>query len=288
MIHQIPPIKKCAAECLVPLDECSWSEEEVPLGQRGVRFSWLYDFVSRIWADTDSFITGIWKHYRSTQRASMYGPWDNIPWPEMPEYPEDLVETVRMTRDLVSNLIIPLTRPISAPLYARIPIEHRGRPSVFISHTWSSNAVASAHGSLDIVLDHYRDSFVWIDFVCYNQHLVKDGNIAADMKSIISGIDQIAFILTTQPFFTRSWCLWEIVCGYKTGVKVKVHDQITRIKKKYWSSEASQMPPNFKSITELSATKKSDEEKIFELLVSTFGSVSQADDYIRSILAKEL
>ena len=69
---------------------------------------------------------------------------------------------------------------------------------------------------------------------------------------------------------------------------MKVHDQITRIKKKYWSSEASQMPPNFKSITELSATKKSDEEKIFELLVSTFGSVSQADDYIRSILAKEL
>ena len=137
------------------------------------------------------------------------------------------------------------------------------------------------------MLDHYRDSFVWIDIACYNQHTIKDESIAADMKSIISGIGQIAFILTTEPFFTRSWCMWETVCGRQTGADSKVHDQITRIKSKYWSSEASQMPPTFRSVTELSATERSDQEKVLELLVSTFGSVRQADEYIRGILRSE-
>jgi len=200
-------------ECLLPIDACSWSEDDVPLGHRGVRFSWLYDFVAKI----DSAIADMWNHFRSTQRAAMYGPWD-IPWPDQPVYPEELLTT----RQLVAELIVPMTSAIRAPLYARVPTEHRGRPSVFISHTWSSYAVAAAHGSLDIVLDHHRDSFVWIDMACYNQQSVVDASIAADMKAIISGIGQIAFILTTQPFFTRSWCLWEIVCGHQTGAAVKV------------------------------------------------------------------
>ena len=101
---------------------------------------------------------------------------------------------------------------------------------------------------------------------------MKDESIEADMKSIISGIDQIASILTKEPFFTRSWCLWKIVCGHQTNVDVKVYDQITRIKTKYWSSEIHELPPKFESVTELSATKRSDQAKIFELLVSTFGS----------------
>jgi hypothetical protein len=257
----IPAVEKR----LLPIDACSWSEADSPLSQRGVRFSWLYDFVATI----DSSIAEMWNRFRSTQKAATYGPWD-IPWPDQPNYPEDLVTT----RQLVSEFIVPLTRSIRAPLYARVPNNHRGRPTVFISHTWSSHAVAAAHGSLDIVLDHYRDAFIWIDFVCYNQHSVKDESIAADMKSLIEDIGQVAFILTTSPFFTRSWCLWEIVCGHQTGATLRIHDQIMRIKKKYWSSEANQLPPKFTSISDLSATEKSDQDKIFELLVSTFGSVT--------------
>jgi hypothetical protein len=285
-LHMIPAVVECAEEYLLPIEASAWHEDDVPLDQRGVRFSWLYDFVAKVWTKLDAFTAREWAQHRSTEKAAMYGPWD-IPWPEQPAYPEDLVENLRTTRQLVSNLIVPLTRPLNAPLYARVPPEHRGRPSVFISHTWSSSAVAAAHGSLDIVLDHHRDAFVWIDIACYNQHSVKDESIAADMKALIAGIGHIAFILTTQPFFTRSWCLWEIVCGHQTGADVKVHDQITRIKKKYWSSEIGQMPPQFNSVTELSATQRSDQEKILELLLLTFGSVGKANEYIRSILPRE-
>lgn len=286
MVHLIPQVEEWVRKGLIPLESCSWSEDDVPLGQRGVRFIWLYDFLGGIWEGTDAFIAQLWNRHRSTEKAAMYGPWE-IPWPEPPEYPENFVENnLRTTRQVVSNLITPLTRPVMAPLYARVPAEHRGHPSVFISHTWDSSSFAGAHGSLDIILDHHRDSFVWIDIACYNQHSLKKGSIAGDMKSLISGIGQIAFILTTQPFFTRSWCLWEVVCGQQTGADVVVHDQITRIKRKYWSSEAGQTPPEFRSITELAATERSDQEKIFELLVSTFGSVGQADQYIRTILSK--
>lgn len=268
----IPP---AVEECLLPVKDCSWAEGDVPLDERGVRFSWLYDFVARI----DSMIVHMWTRFRSTQRAAIYGPWDIRSSP-MPQYPEELLTT----RQLVSYFVIPLTRAIRAPLYARVPLEHRGHPSVFLSHTWDSQPVAGGHGSFDIALDHYRDSFVWMDIACYNQHRVTDESIAGDMDSIIGAIGQVAFILTTEPFFTRSWCLWEVVCGHNRGATVKSHDQITRIERKYWSSESSRTPPKFKSITELSATERADREKILELLVTTFGSVAKADAYVVKML----
>ena len=286
MLHEIRAVVECVQGCLLPLEASSWHESDVPVGQRGVRFSWLYDFVAKVWENLDAFIAAEWAKYHSAEKAAMYGPWD-IPEPELPAYSRHMIENLQTTRQFVSNLIAPLTRPISAPLYARVPPEHRGVPSVFVSHTWSSTALAQAHGSLDIVLDHYRDAFVWIDIACYNQHTVKNENIAADMRAVIAEIGHIASVLTIEPFFTRSWCMWEIVCGHQTRADVEVHDQITRIRKKYWSSEADLIPPKFESVTRLSATKTSDQEKILELLVSTFGSVRRANTYIRGILPSE-
>ena len=172
MLHEIRAVVECVQGCLLPLEASSWHESDVPLGQRGVRFSWLYDFVAKVWENLDAFIAAEWAKYHSVEKAAMYGPWD-IPEPELPAYSRHMIENLQTTRQFVSNLIAPLTRPISAPLYARVPPEHRGVPSVFVSHTWSSTALAQAHGSLDIVLDHYRDAFVWIDIACYNQHTVK-------------------------------------------------------------------------------------------------------------------
>jgi hypothetical protein len=283
MIHEMPVVEECVREYLVPLEAISWNEEDVPLGQRGVRFSWLYDFVAKIWNGVDTVVADMWNQYRSNEKAAMFGPW-NIPSPENPLYSEDLVESLRTTRQLVSNLIVPVTSPIKAPLYARVPKEHRGRPSVFLSHTWNSSCVEGGHGSLDIMLDHYRDSFVWIDIACYNQHSLKDESIAGDMSALISGIGHVAFILTKEPFFTRSWCMWEIISGHQTGSEVKVHDQSARIRKKYWSTEIDQLPPKFRSISDLDATERKDQDKIFKLLVSTFGSVDKANEYVRNIL----
>jgi len=105
-----------------------------------------------------------------------------------------------------------------------------------------------------------------------------------DMNQIISSVSRIAFVLTTEPFWTRSWCLWELVCAHGVGAEVKIYDQIMRIKKKYWSSEAHLVPPKFRSVADLSATKASDQQQILDALVRTFGSVRRANEHIRKIL----
>jgi hypothetical protein len=268
------------------MEDCTWDERDVPLVQRGVRFGWLYNFLDDLVHEANAFFERMWDEYRSADRAAMYGPW-NIPTPEVPPYREDAAEGLRITRNLVSDIIVPITASIGAPLYARVAVEHRGPPDVFISHTWSSMAFVDAHGSLNMLLDRYRDSFVWIDFVGYNQHCVKPKSILKDMEDIISGIGRVAFTLTREPFFTRSWCLWEIVCSYRVGAKVDVCENILRIKRKYWASEAVLLPPRFTSVADLQATNESDREMIFEQLVSTFGSVDQADEYVRGILPKQ-
>jgi hypothetical protein len=265
-------IQKAAEECLLPLSSCAWHEHDVPLQERGISFGWLYDFVAKI----DSTIGELWARFYSDQQASVRY---DTPWPERPLYSEMNLTT----RQLVRQLIIPLTAEIESPLYARVPLEQRGAPSLFISHTWDSFAVRAGHGSLDMVLDHNRNSFVWIDMVCYNQHRVE--SVALDMNSIISAIGKIAFVLTTAPFFTRSWCLWELVCAHRADVDIAIYDQTDRIKYKYWSSELGNLPKDFGSVTELSATEKSDQEAILQAMISTFGSTEQADRYIHGVLA---
>lgn len=271
---------------LLPIESCSWREDDVPLVERGVRVSWLYDFIISIY----SSINGMWREYDlayknaenndrfSSDRNPNYRP-EDIKWPNRPDYSQPLT-----TNQLKSQFIVPLTSPIKAPLYARIPLEHRGQPTKFISHTWSSCALQGAHGTLDMLLDNDRDTFVWIDIACYNQHCIENDNIYVDMQKIISRIGQIAFVLTTEPFFTRSWCLWEIVCAHQTKAEISVYNQIARIQKKYWSSEVEGIPQKFKSITNLCAINQRDKDKIYDLLISTFGSVHQADEYIHSIL----
>jgi len=269
-------ILRIAEESLLPAQGCIWNEGEVPLAKRGVAFGWLYDFAAKI----DKATGEMWQRFYDQQRSSIH--FDHVPWPERPEYPEANFKT----RAFVEKIVIPLTDKIQSPLYARVPQEHRGSPSIFISHTWDSFIVRGAHGTLDMVLDRNRDSFVWIDFTCYNQHLVKNESIAKDMNSIISEIGDIALVLTTEPFFTRSWCLWELVCAHRSNVPINVYDQIDRIKYKYWSSEVSELPPDFNSITALTATKRADKEQIFDLLISTFGTVDSANSYIQNILSK--
>lgn len=263
-----------AEQLLLPTSACAWDESDVPLGNRGVRFRWLYEFIAAI----DRNVGEEWRRYHSQERAALH--FDHVPEPVRPVHPEERLTT----RYFIGQFVVPMTRELLAPLYARVPHEHRGKPSVFVSHTWDSYPLAGAHGSLDMVLDHSPDEFVWIDFACYNQHLVSDASIAPDMQSVIADIGSVVFPWTSAPFFTRSWCLWELVCAHLSESKVVVRDQMTRISRKYWSSEAAMRPPQFTSVNDLSATEKTDQESILELLVTTFGSVAQADEYVRSVL----
>jgi hypothetical protein len=65
---------------------------------------------------------------------------------------------------LVYAHIIPWTRDISAPLFARIPFEVRGKPSIFLSYTWSSGLLDSGYGVIYAIQEYLKeDNFIWME-----------------------------------------------------------------------------------------------------------------------------
>jgi len=281
-------IIKTVEEYLLPDVKREWNEEKVPLAKRGVCIRWLYDFVKSI----DLKVGECWRDYfRAEEHLEKGKTYFNVPEDvqlsmQRPIYSQANFTTTNFVQDIILNV----TRSSRCPLYARIPPEYRGSPSWFISHTWSSYLFRGGiHGSLDILKTNSKYNKqdiagnVWIDFACYNQHLIKDDNIAADMASIISQIGSLAIPLTSSPFFSRSWCIWELLCAYRSGVPITICHNTPR-SRKYGGSESSSFPPMFSSIIDLAATMKEDQEQIFNLLISTFGSVNDADRYIRKVL----
>jgi len=272
VVNEWTGIMSAADELLLPSSECMSEDDRTPVASRGIRLGWLYNFVATI----DQAIGGAWKVYAGYRQREK---WENIPSINPPPYSEENIRT----RELVHQFVIPLTAELRKPLYVRIPKTARGTPTLFVSHTWNSAAVAGGHASLDLILDAHRDDYVWIDFGCYNQHEVE--SIATDMRSVIASIGAVAFALTTEPFFSRSWCLWEILCAHQNNCRIKVYDQKNRIKYKYFTSERDKMPPDFSSISSLQATHERDQKAIYDAIIAEFKSVEKADLYIKDMLA---
>ena len=101
---------------LLPEGECSWEERDVPLRDRGVSLKWLYNFSRAV----ESHLDDLWKQFDYQDRAARY--FDNVPEPVAPEFPRDQAMTPAFR---VPNVILPLTRNLQSPLYARIPLEQR-------------------------------------------------------------------------------------------------------------------------------------------------------------------
>jgi hypothetical protein len=74
------------------------------------------------------------EYAESHNKAGLWGRHDqpDLPIPEIPPY------YFLNTHGLVNRVIKPLTASIKAPLYAVVPEQFRGRPTTFVSHTWSS------------------------------------------------------------------------------------------------------------------------------------------------------
>ncbi len=180
----------------------SWRDAHVPLHERGVSLGWLYDFVrsvDRSWQD-------VVRNHERASRASFH--FDHVPEPD----PLPFAETVEMTPAfLVPNVIRPLTAIIKGPLFALVPAEHRGRPDLFVSHSWSNplttGSAFSTLAALDSPLGGGPVKRVWLDVACYNQHRVE--RIAADMESVVASIGQVGLPMINAVPFTRLWCL----CG---------------------------------------------------------------------------
>jgi hypothetical protein len=255
---------------LLPLEQCTWREEDVPLHERGVSFEWLYGFVKAI----NTTLGLMWEQHDAQQKASIH--FDNVPWPEPVPYPS----SIDSTRYLVDKFIIPLTSNIEAPLFARVPLEYRGKPTLFISHTWDSCPQGGQDCTLDAVSGTRNEkvAYVWIDIACYNQHRIR--SVARDMEAIIDAIGSIGFVLTHAPFFERTWCLWELLCAHRTETPIRLYN-IDAHRAKYFMNRPV---PDFKSIAAASATNAQDRDDILTAVTLGFGSIERADEILRRLI----
>jgi hypothetical protein len=288
----------CAVE-LVDEASCRWHEADVPLPERGVRFDWLCNFVRSIYWQRNEPVRKqleLREQARQWEDYARHYPGD-LPTPDAikgvldgPE-PKFYCATVH---DLVTEHIVPLTQRIRAPLYARVPPSDRGKPAVFLSHAWANSVLSPEPlwhgGTLDAFnsegIAGIKQKFVWIDFVCYNQHTVASDSIAFDMEAIIRSIGKVAFAVTPTPLFDRIWCLWEVLSTSQVGAKTQFcvgpgyRTDKRVIVNKFFES--------FKSIQEARASKTGDYEKLLAAMISRFGSITAADEYMRKLMREKM
>ena len=261
-----------------------WDDRAVPLEARGVSPRWILDFVRGALDEVNRprrDAIELAERARSHNRAGLWGMHDQ---PDMPE-PAIPPCSFLTTHGLVSRVVKPLTLSRRAPLYALVPDEFRGPPTTFVSHTWSSLLLGPEQqpiGTLD-ALDDCGHEFVWIDFACYNQHTFEA--IATDMLRVIGAIGSVSVCATPTPIYTRSWCLWELLCGHRAESRISLvvhpgfrNDKIMSVNALYRS---------FRGIDTARSSVARDAEVIRNECVAHFGSVERADAEFEALIREK-
>jgi hypothetical protein len=265
---------------LITEDKLSWSDDEIPLHKRGVSVSWLIDFVhevDRAWQD-------VVKQHESDQLASIR--YDG-PWPAPLPFSADLGMTAEF---LVPNVIRPMTLARGAPLFALVPEQYRAEPDLFVSHAWNNPLARGAGPFCTLYSLHSPLSasgpreFVWIDFACYNQHRVEC--VADDMKAVISSIGRVGIPMINSVPFTRLWCLWEILCAHLGDAPLEFYEANGSAYDLGFL--ANRFREEFKSVECAATTLPEDREQILEAMISTFGSIARADEYVLQLVDTKL
>lgn len=269
-----------AATGLQPDDPEAWSSASPPLHERGVRLDWLIGFLKEV----DSQRRLIVDRHEDQRRASIH--FDAVPWPEAlpPEATGDLNGEI-----VALDVVRPMTARAKAPLYARVPEEHRGRPDVFVSHAWANPLIGgSAFASLYALASPYRShgpaTFVWLDLVCYNQH--RPEAIADDMRSVIHHIGRVALPVINAVPFTRLWCLWELLCAFTTKAEITVWEANGSVYD--LGLVARTFEETFVSVTRARTRLAADRRHILDAMVDTFGSLEAADRSVRQLVLEQL
>jgi hypothetical protein len=252
---------------LLPIGDCRWHEDDVPLGERGVSIDWLEKFFNAI----DQAVWKLWDQYEEARKRFIH--WDH-PLPETPPFEKTNFKGDTNIRKLVHDFVVPLTAQLRVPLYARVPPKYRGKPMSFVSHVWDIVPMGK-YGTLGTLTSGEKlPGPVWIDFVCYNQHSVT--SVAKDMASIIEKIGRVDLLITRKPFYSRLWCVWEFLCAHQTGAKVFTHEvEINPTK------EHHVMRTPFVSIADAETSLAVDRQDILDAVSSTFGSISKANKAMR-------
>lgn len=255
--------------------DVSWSDDHVPLHQRGVQVKWLNDFVWEVYREWHE----VMEQHESQRRASVW--FDHVPEPDPLPFPVDQEMTSAF---LVPNVIQPMTKLLAAPLFARVPDEYRGHPDIFVSHAWSNPLVGNAFAELEALVSPYAGrgttTYAWLDVVCYNQHRVEA--IAADMNAIVASIGRVGIPMINSVPFSRLWCLWELLCAHVSQAQIVVYEANGSVYDLGYL--AGRFKEEFKSVERAVTTLPSDREQILNAMVSTFGSLQKADEYVRQLV----
>jgi len=219
---------------LLRSDSKPWDEKSVPLHERGVSLAWLTELAQSVTRHLNS------AHYEAAAAAANYDDWEQYErrtaWVMPADRPPSVPPTrpwvpplvAFTTRDFVEKWLKPVTAEVGGPLYALVPDHARGRPGRFISHSWNSPIYLEelSHRPFGMLNALYpegfsgvKEEFIWMGICCYNQHGSID--VAPDMYSVIGAIRAIAFPITMEPIFNRTWCLWELLCAAKNDVDMK-------------------------------------------------------------------
>lgn len=279
---------------LLDLELCTWNEKDVPLHERGVSLDWLINYVKSIYDSHNEptrkdYFEKIqqYEQYENQKKAANW--FSHVPEPEYQPYPTEPKLFEITTRQFVSDYVIPQTESIKAPLYARVPQSKRGKPSTFISHVWDAKIrsvrpttgwqKSDGTGTLDTV----SGKFIWIDFVCYNQHKLNDNKIAIDMENLIKSIGKVIFALTPVPFTNRIWCLWELLSVAKSNSEVQfgTPNRMHFSDYKMWINEYFDSRT---SVRDAKSTNPSDYEIIYKAINAHFGSTYAADEYLTQLM----
>jgi hypothetical protein len=275
---------------LKPIAEArDWTESAVPLGRRGVSLKWLVSFVNDLQAESQSpRLRALQEAERAVyhNKAADWGMHDQsyLPVPCVPD------PTLMNVHIFVDQFVKPLTAKIKAPLYALVPSEHVGPPDTFISHAWNALMVGPEDqriGMIDALakpLSVSMPAYVWIDCVCYNQHLFE--TIAPDMERVIGEIGRIGFVATPVPLLDRSWCLWELLCCERTGASPCVF-----VRAGYRNDKILSVNAFFRSFVGVQSSKTSsnrDQKDILEGFLRQFGTFECADARIEELMREKL
>jgi hypothetical protein len=284
---------------LLRTDPEPWDEGSVPLHERGVRLGWLTELAYSVSRHLNA------AHFEAEASARSYEEWDhherNSAWlteadrpAAVPEYrPYVPPYEAITTRNFVERWLKPATAEVRGPLYALVPDDARGKPGRFISHSWNSplcleGMAQKPYGMLNALeptsVSGVKEEFVWMDICCYNQHGSID--VAPDMYSVIGSIGAIAFPVTAEGIFDRTWCLWELLCAAKNDANIKfcvypgyATDQRVIVR---------QFKEAFAAVEQAKATNPADRVSILHEMERHFGSLAAADDYIADLLQDKL
>jgi hypothetical protein len=251
---------------LLPLTDSRWNDDDVPLEQRGIEARFFSQFYEKV-LDYRGWVQRT--HDLSFSR-------DEVPDP--PDWNWSMNEQM-IGRYLVKDHIVPLTEPIAAPLFARIPEASRGKPNVFLSYSWDAPLLANGWGVIEAVTPHLKaGDFVWADVFCHNQHRI--GSVAPQMKKVIAGVKRLLVPMSAPTWYERCWCIWEVLCAFQNNVEVVFVEYARKARDMYLLRDT--FLSEFHSMMLAETSFEEDKALIVKEARETFGSIEATDRYFRS------